>query len=101
MQGVAAPSVAGNDFLKTAQQNGWTVSIIRYIVFKLMPLNASQSLSDQEYADVMAYLLASNCYPAGDKPFPTDNSGKLSAVKLAPVTTHPAHQNDKGVCALG
>jgi len=98
LQGVAAPSVAGNDFLETAQRDGWTLAIIRYLVFKLMPLNASGSLSPDAYANVMAFLLASNCYPAGDTPFPTTDSPSFAKIKLGPVPGHPEGQNSAGVC---
>jgi polar amino acid transport system substrate-binding protein len=98
LQGTAAPSVAGNDFLVTAQHNGWTLEIMRYIVFDQMPRNAPASLSDTDNADVMAYLLASNCYPAGTKPFPTADDPSFANIKLGPVAgQHPA-QNAKGVC---
>jgi len=100
MQGVAAPSVAGNDFLKTAKNDGWTLAIIRYLVFTLMPKNASGSLSPENYAAVMAYLLASNCYPAGNTPFPTADNPNFAKVKLEPVPGHPSGQNSQGVCAL-
>lgn len=98
LQGTAAPSVAGTDFLSTAQHNGWTLQIIRYIVFKMMPRNAPATLSPTESADVMAFLLASDCYPAGTKPFPSDEEPSFAKVHLAPVPGHPAGQNDKGVC---
>jgi polar amino acid transport system substrate-binding protein len=100
LQGVAAPSVAGTDFLKTAQQNGWTLEVIRYLVFRLMPLNASGSLSPTQYADVMAFLLASNCYPAGSTPFPSEDQPSFATVKLGPVPGHAADQNKLGVCSL-
>jgi polar amino acid transport system substrate-binding protein len=100
MQGVAAPSVAGNDFLETAKRNGWTLEIIRYLVFTMMPFNTASSLSPSEHAAVMAYLLASNCYPAGNKPFPTGDSPSLAKIKLGPVPGHPEGQNSLGVCKL-
>ena len=101
MQGAAAPSVAGNDFLVAAQHNGWTLEIIRYLVFTMMPLNAAHSLSPDAYAAVMAYLLASNCYPAGDKTFPTADDPSFANVKLGPVPGKPpANQDSQGVCKL-
>lgn len=100
LQGVAAPSVAGNDFLKTAKQDGWTVSVIRYIVFNLMPKNAAKALTPTQYADAMAYLLASSCYPAGTTKFPTGNEPSLAKIKLAPVPGHPPGQNAVGVCPV-
>ncbi|HEX2940470.1 MAG TPA: cytochrome c [Rhodopila sp.] len=100
LQGTAAPSVAGTDFLTTAQHNGWTLQIIRYIVFKMMPRNAPATLSPEESADVMAFLLASDCYPAGSKPFPSDEEPSFAKVHLGPVPNHPAGQNGKGVCPV-
>lgn len=100
MQGTAAPSVAGNDFLTTAQHNGWTLEIIRYLVFKMMPLNAPGSLSPDASADVIAFLLASDCYPAGKTPFPADDSPSFATIKLGPVPGHPEGQNGQGVCKL-
>ena len=100
LQGVAAPSVAGNDFLTTAEHNGWTLAIIRYIVFNLMPRNAPAALSPQEYAEVMAFLLASDCYPAGDRPFPTGNDASFAAIKLGPVPGQHPTRNAAGVCPV-
>lgn len=98
LQGVAAPSVAGNDFLTTAEHNGWTLAIIRYIVFNLMPRNAPAALTPNEYAEAMAFLLASNCYPAGDTPFPTTNDPAFAAIKLGPVPGEHLGENSVGVC---
>lgn len=101
LQGVAAPSVAGSDFLTTAEHNGWTLQVIRYLVFTMMPLNAAKSLSPDAYASVMAYLLASNCYPPGDKPFPTVAEPSFKSIKLAPPSgPTPTPRNAKGVCSV-
>ena len=100
LQGTAAPSVAGTDFLQTAKRNSWTLSIVRYIVFKLMPRNAPSTLSPEESAAVMAYLLASDCYPAGTTPFPAPDSPAFASIKLGPPPGRPAGQNDKGVCKV-
>jgi polar amino acid transport system substrate-binding protein len=85
LQGTAAPSVAGKDFLETAQHNGWTLDDLRSIVFYNMPFNAPGSLSESQYADLMAYLLAENCYPAGNQPFPSKEDTKLQNIPLKPV----------------
>jgi polar amino acid transport system substrate-binding protein len=100
LQGTAAPSVAGTDFLTTAQRNKWTLEIIRYIVFTLMPRNAPSTLGPQESAAVLAYLLASDCYPPGTKPFPAADNPAFANTQLGPPPGHPAGQNDKGVCKL-
>lgn len=98
LQGTAAPSVAGTDFLETAQRNGWTLAIIRYIVFTLMPRNSPASLPPEEGAAVMAFLLASDCYPAGTTPFPATDNPAFANIKLGPVPGRPSGQDDKGVC---
>jgi mono/diheme cytochrome c family protein len=98
LQGAAGPSVAGNDFLVAAQHNGWTLEIMRYVVFDQMPRNTPASLSPTDDADVMAYLLASNCYPAGTKPFPSADSPSFAKIKLGPVPGQHPDRNAKGVC---
>jgi polar amino acid transport system substrate-binding protein len=99
--GTAAPSVAGTDFLRTAKQNGWTLAMIRYLVVNNMPMNAPDSLSPSQYASVLAFLLASNCYPAGGKAFPTSADPSFANVKLGPLPGEHPQQNSRGVCKLG
>jgi polar amino acid transport system substrate-binding protein len=99
--GTAAPSVAGTDFLRTAKQNGWTLAMIRYLVVNNMPMNAPDTLSPSQYASVLAFLLASNCYPAGDKAFPTSADPAFADVKLGPLPGEHPEQNSRGVCKLG
>jgi polar amino acid transport system substrate-binding protein len=101
LQGTAAPSVAGTDFLNTAQHNGWTLEVIRYLVVSNMPLDAPGSLSPTAYADVLAFLLASNCYPADSKPFPTADDAAFAKIKLGPVPGAHPDRNQFGVCPLG
>jgi polar amino acid transport system substrate-binding protein len=100
MQGTAAPSVAGTDFLTTAERNKWNLEVIRYIVFNLMPRNAPSSLGPQDSAAVLAFLLASDCYPAGTTPFPVSDKPAFASTQLGPPPGHPAGQNDKGVCKV-
>jgi mono/diheme cytochrome c family protein len=101
LQGTAAPSVAGTDFLTTAKADGWTLEIIRYLVVNDMPFNAPRSLSPRQYADVLSFLLASNCYPPGSTPFPTADDPAFASVKLGPVPgAHPG-ENHFGVCPDG
>jgi polar amino acid transport system substrate-binding protein len=100
LQGVAAPAIAGTEFLKTATKNKYTVSILNTIVTQNMPFNNPGSLKPEQYADVMAYLLAANCYPAGKTAFPTDPSSSFGTAVVA-VQTPPSSTPDKlGVCAV-
>ena len=81
-QGKSGPAIAGKAFLKRAKLLGWSVEDMRHVVVSTMPRNNPGSLSDQQYANVLAYLLASDCYPAGQTPFPTKETPKLKNTKL-------------------
>ena len=48
----------------------------------------------------MAYLLASNCYPEGAKPFPSADDPSFAKIKLGPVPGQHPDQNAKGVCDM-
>lgn len=37
-----------------------------------MPMTAPGSLAEDEYGDIVAFILASNGYPAGESPLPTE-----------------------------
>jgi len=92
LQGSLGPAIAGTQFLEAAQHNHWSVEIIRYLVVNTMPLHDPGSLSKEQYADVLAYLLASSCYPAGDKPFPQRDDPGLKKVQLQPLAgAHPGN----------
>ena len=100
LQGVAAPAIAGKDFLSTATKNKYTVSILNTIVTQNMPLSDPGSLQPADYANVMAYLLAANCYPAGSTPYPANPGDNFGAQTLS-APAHPAGTPDaNGVCAV-
>lgn len=70
LQGVSAPALRGSSF---AHAN-LNVSQIRTIVTQQMPLSAPGSLKPNQYAAIMAYILASDCVTpsgGGKTPFPT------------------------------
>jgi polar amino acid transport system substrate-binding protein len=98
LQGTAAPGVAGKEFLKTAQGNKWTLSSVRTLVFENMPLNDPGSLTPTQYAQVMAFLLASNCYPAGTHPFPEKDDPSFAKVAIQPLTGVKADNAQYGTC---
>ena len=100
LQGVAAPAIAGKDFLKTAQSNKWSLQTIDQIVVNNMPFSAPGSLKPKQYADVMAYLLASNCYKAGNKPFPETAPSSFAKVQIKPFATSNPHADKNGVCSV-
>lgn len=98
MQGTSAPPNGGTAFLQKAQKLGWSVSDMRYLIVNSMPLNNPGSLSPKEYAQVIAFLLASDCYPSGHTPFPTKGTAKLKKAKLAPPKGVKPDNPKLGLC---
>ncbi|MBD5635800.1 MAG: cytochrome c, partial [Candidatus Eremiobacteraeota bacterium] len=99
LQGTAGPAVAGTEFLNSAKGNRWSMSDLRTTVVENMPFSNPGSLTQKQYADVMAFLLASNCYPAGTTPFPTANRPAYAHLKIGPQAgAKPVAKT--GVCAL-
>jgi alcohol dehydrogenase (cytochrome c) len=81
LQGVSAPALTGESFAN-AHLN---LSQERTIVTTQMPLSAPGSLKPQQYAEIMAYLLAYDCVHVaqqGTQPFPTTNEPEFSKVVL-------------------
>lgn len=100
LQGTAGPAVAGTEFLKTAKFDGWTLNDVRTTVFENMPFSNPGSLTAQQYTDVMAFLLASSCYPAGPKPFPRSVQASFASIKLGPMSGVRATNPKIGTCAV-
>jgi polar amino acid transport system substrate-binding protein len=100
LQGTSAPSVAGTDFITIAHKNGWSLANLRDIVVVNMPYKAPGTLSATAYADLLAFLLASNCYPSGTTPFPTTRDPALTKIALGPVPGEHQGENKLGVCPV-
>lgn len=70
--GEMAPGVAGRDFIVF-----WTeipVGSLFERVRMTMPEDGPGRLSDQEYSDVVAYMLDRNDYPSGETELPVDKA---------------------------
>lgn len=100
LQGVSAPAVAGKAFLDTAHSSHWTVRIMRSLIFNNMPFSNPGSLAPKQYTDVLAYLLASNCYPAGTTMLPETAGSNEAKLKLAPIPGNHPNENKYGVCQI-
>jgi polar amino acid transport system substrate-binding protein len=100
LQGTAGPAVAGSEFLTTARINKWTLNDLRVTIFQNMPFSNPGSLTPKQYAEVTAFLLASNCYPAGAKPFPQAGNASFEAVRLGPVAGANPTNKKFGTCAV-
>jgi mono/diheme cytochrome c family protein len=76
-----APGLQGDDFLK-----GWTGKPAGPLFEKIqttMPANEPGTLSDQQTADLIAYILKLNHFPAGQAELPKDPAA-LKGLALAP-----------------
>jgi len=74
------PAISGKDFI-----NGWKGMTAAELFDKIsmdMPSNAPGTLKPDQYADVMAYVLSVNKYPAGKTPLPT-TAATLKTVKMS------------------
>ena len=81
LQGVSGPALTGAGF----GHSRLTVSALRSVVTKQMPLTAPGSLKPDEYAAVMAYLVAWSCVKptgGGTTPFPTADTPANKTVTL-------------------
>jgi mono/diheme cytochrome c family protein len=80
LQGVSAPALSGSAFGKSHL----SISELRTVVTKQMPLTAPGSLTPSQYASLMAYLLAANCVKSsGTEPFPVADQPAFKTVILA------------------
>lgn len=61
------------------------VELFRYIR-ESMPKDNPASLSDDDYSNVLAYILQLNAMPPGDLPLPSDSTA-LSQIKVVPPDT--------------
>ena len=100
LQGKSGPAIAGPAFLKKAAALEWTVGNLRTIVTSTMPRNNPGSLTKEQYANVLSYLLADNCYPAGQTKFPTRNTAKLKHAALKPQSGVKPTNAKLGTCPL-
>jgi polar amino acid transport system substrate-binding protein len=98
LQGKSGPQIAGTAFLKKAKLLGWSVGDLRTLVVTTMPRSNPGSLKPQQYADVLAYLLAVNCYPPGHSKFPTKSSAALRHIALRPPPHVQPDNGGPGTC---
>jgi S-disulfanyl-L-cysteine oxidoreductase SoxD len=77
--GEMAPALAGGSFL--SNWNGTTLFDFFDRVRTTMPVGKEGSLSRAESAQITAFVLESNGYPAGQKALPTDDDS-LKNIKL-------------------
>ena len=108
LQGISAPALTGPGF-GHSHLNG---AQLRSVVTQTMPLTAPGSLTPDEYAAVMAFLLSYDCVQpsgGGQQPFPTTDFPALQQVELGSATCAPeeiaaidlGRVTTRGDCRLG
>ena len=80
------PPLAGDDFL--TKYAGQPAINLYNLIQKLMPATAPGTLTRPQAADLLAYILSFNKFPAGktDLPNDEDSLNKLTLPKPAPKT---------------
>ena len=72
---------SANEFLR--HWNGKTAGALYENIRKTMPSDDPGSLSTRQYADLVAYILGANEFPAGDKELDRD-AAALNDIRIEP-----------------
>ena len=83
LQGNPAAPLTGPVFSGRWEDGKHTLDDLYYIIRSLMPNNAPGSLSKAQYADIVAYILKVNRYPAGEWEL-VPKAADMKAVVLQP-----------------
>jgi len=73
LEGVSGPALMGDSFISKWSDQGQTLANLHFTVKNTMPLGAPGSLSDDQYIDLVAYILLRNHFPAGEGPLTDSN----------------------------
>ncbi len=84
LDGGAGPPLRGERMRARAQAAHLRVGDMFSTIAQQMPLNQPASLTEQQYVDIMAYVLESNGYPAGTAALTHDDALR-SEVPFRPV----------------
>src|SRR5215813_13681373 len=87
LEGGGAPALKGRIF--NSQWNGHSLQDFYNYIHQNMPLGQGGALNSQEYADIVAYILAQNGLPAGNERL-TPKSPMDRALDLVAATAAPA-----------
>jgi mono/diheme cytochrome c family protein len=77
--GAGGPALAGNNFWLDWERS--SLASLYSKVSKTMPYDSPASLRSDDYADVLAYILSGNTFPAGTAEIPSTGDG-LDAVRI-------------------
>ncbi|HLY54705.1 MAG TPA: c-type cytochrome, partial [Stellaceae bacterium] len=100
LSGGDGPPLAGAAFQRHWANGRHKVDDLHFMVSEMMPLQAPHSLTDEQYTDLVAFILSRNGLAASDKPldaaglqavFTIPGSAAAAGPPLAPVLAPPAH----------
>jgi PQQ-dependent dehydrogenase (methanol/ethanol family) len=92
LQGGAGAALAGNAF--SSKWSDRTVKDLYTFVHQSMPMSAPGSLSDQQYADIIAYVLQRNDFQPGDQQLTAQS---MPDAKIQPPGQAAASAGGRGV----
>jgi mono/diheme cytochrome c family protein len=72
LEGAVGPALRGPNLVRLAKKTKLTVGDVFSFAALQMPMDAPATLSHEQYAAIMAYILKENGYPAGSKPLSYD-----------------------------
>lgn len=80
------PPLAGDDFLNNWQDQ--TLADLDTKIRTTMPATKPGSLTPEETAQLLAYMLSANKFPTGKTELPAD-AGQLKAIQIEPLPAKP------------
>lgn len=90
LSGGSSVPLAGRRFMEKWGQGNHNVDELYFITRTQMPYGAAGTMTNQQYIDVVAYLLKANGYKAGDRPLPMD----AAALKKIIIKPQSASQSE-------
>src|SRR6185436_14815543 len=83
LEGTPATALVGQSFMAKWGEGKHSIDDLYYITKTQMPYEKPGSLTDQQYIDIVAFILASNGYQAGTRALPA-NPAILKQTKIVP-----------------
>jgi mono/diheme cytochrome c family protein len=83
LEGGAGPALSGATLGTLAKNTKLTIGDLFTFMSQQMPFNDPASLKEGQYADIMAFILRTNGYPAGSTPL-TYKGATRSTVRIEP-----------------
>lgn len=77
LEGLAGPPLAGPNFESTLEFGSMSASQLYEFISHAMPADAPGSLSPDDYAAVLGFILSKNGYPSGKLPLSAERLGQI------------------------